>query len=273
VVAKKLGRPAGVELADVVGNAGTAEATLALVAALEAAPAGQVIALVALSDGADVLIFRTTDAVAGGRSTRPVADQVGSALRSAMLYEQLERAYLGTAEALAAALEAKDAYTAEHARSIVDQAEAVGRRLGMEEGALRDVRFGAVFHDIGKIAIPEAILHKRGPLTTEERAAVEQHTVIGEQILTPVEFLATARQLVRHEHERWDGDGYPDGLAGEDIPLGSRIILACDALHAMTSDRPYRSAMSEAEAHAELRRHTGTQFDPLVVDALLEVVT
>jgi HD-GYP domain-containing protein (c-di-GMP phosphodiesterase class II) len=202
-----------------------------------------------------------------------VADQVGSALRGATLYEQLERAYLGTAEALAAALEAKDAYTAEHARSIVDQAEAVGRRLGMDEAALRDVRFGAVFHDIGKIAIPEAILHKRGPLTTEERAAVEQHTVIGEQILAPVEFLATVRKFVRHEHERWDGDGYPDGLAGEDIPLGSRIILACDALHAMTSDRPYRSAMSEAEAHDELRSHTGTQFDPRVVDALLEVVT
>jgi diguanylate cyclase (GGDEF)-like protein len=201
-----------------------------------------------------------------------VADQVGSALRGALLYEQLERAYLGTAEALAAALEAKDAYTAEHARSIVDQAEAVGRKLGMDEGELRDLRFGAVFHDIGKIAIPEAILHKRGPLTAEERAVVERHTIIGEQILAPVEFLATVRRLVRHEHERWDGRGYPDRLAGQDIPLGSRIILACDALHAMTSDRPYRRAMSLEEARAELRRHAGTQFDPRVVEALLELV-
>jgi putative nucleotidyltransferase with HDIG domain len=185
------------------------------------------------------------------------------------LYERLERAYMGTAEALAVALEAKDAYTAEHARSIVDQAEAVGRALGMDEEALRELRLGAVFHDIGKIAIPEAILHKRGPLSPDEREVVEQHTVIGEQILAPVEFLENVRRLVRHEHERWDGDGYPDGLAGEAIPLGSRIILACDALHAMTSDRPYRQAMSGPDAMAELRLHSGTQFDPRVVDALL----
>jgi diguanylate cyclase (GGDEF)-like protein len=201
-----------------------------------------------------------------------VADLIGSALRSASLYERLEAAYLGTAEALAVALEAKDAYTAEHARSIVDQTEAVGRALGMDEEALKDLRLGAVFHDIGKIAIPESILNKRGPLTPEERATIEQHTVIGEQILAPVEFLASVRRLVRHEHERWDGGGYPDRLAGEEIPLGSRIILACDALHAMTSDRPYRKAMSCEEAYAELRRHAGTQFDPRVVEALLEVL-
>jgi diguanylate cyclase (GGDEF)-like protein len=198
-----------------------------------------------------------------------VADQVGAAMRSAQLYERLERAYLGTAEALAAALEAKDAYTAEHARSIVEQAEAVGRRLGMDEAALRDLRFAAVFHDIGKIAIPESILNKPGPLDDPERAVMERHTVVGEQILAPVEFLENVRRLVRHEHERWDGRGYPDGLAGSDIPLGARVILVCDALHAMTSDRPYRRAMSETAAIEELRRHAGTQFDPTVVDALL----
>jgi HD-GYP domain-containing protein (c-di-GMP phosphodiesterase class II) len=98
---------------------------------------------------------------------------------------------------------------------------------------------------------------------------MERHTVVGEQILAPVEFLAGVCKLVRHEHERWDGAGYPDGLAGEAIPLGSRIILACDALHAMTSDRPYRRALPVPVAHAELRRHAGTQFDPQVVEALL----
>jgi diguanylate cyclase (GGDEF)-like protein len=206
------------------------------------------------------------------RLLQTVADQAGAAMRSAALYERLERAYLGTAEALAAALEAKDAYTADHARSIADQAEAVGRRLGLGEQELRDLRLAAVFHDIGKIAVPESILNKPGPLTADGRAAMERHTVVGEQILAPVEFLAGVRRLVRHEHERWDGAGYPDGLAGEEIPLGSRIILACDALHAMTSDRPYRHALPAAVAHDELRRHAGTQFDPAVVEALLAEV-
>ena len=206
------------------------------------------------------------------RLVETVADQVGAALRSASLYEQLERAYLGTAQALVAALEAKDAYTAEHARSIVEQTQRVGARLGLDDAALRDLRFAAVFHDIGKIAVPEAILSKAGPLTAEERALMERHTIVGEQILAPVEFLAGVRVLVRHEHERWDGDGYPDRLAGEAIPLGSRIILACDALHAMTSDRPYRAALSLEDAVAELRRCSGTQFDPKVVEALLAVL-
>ena len=206
------------------------------------------------------------------RLVETVADQAGAALRSASLYEQLEAAYLGTAQALVAALEAKDADTAEHARSIVGQAEEVGRRLGMDEDQLRDLRFAAVFHDIGKISIPEQILCKPGPLTDEERAIMERHTIVGEQILAPVAFLAGVCRLVRHEHERWDGGGYPDGLAGEAIPLGSRIILACDALHAMTSDRPYRHALGREAAVTELRLHAGTQFDPRVIDALLALL-
>ena len=206
------------------------------------------------------------------RLVETVADQAGAALRSASLYEQLERGYLGTAQALVAALEAKDAYTAEHGRLIVAHSEAIGRRLGLDEAELRDLRFAAVFHDIGKISVPEAILSKPGPLTPEERAIMERHTLIGEQILRPVEFLAGVCRLVRHEHERWDGAGYPDRLSGEDIPLGSRIILACDALHAMTSDRPYRRALTHDVAIDELRRHAGTQFDPRVVDELLALL-
>jgi diguanylate cyclase (GGDEF)-like protein len=206
------------------------------------------------------------------RLLQTVADQLGSALRSALLYEQLDRAYLGTAEALATALEAKDSYTAQHAHSIVKWAEAVGRRLGMDEHELRDLRYGAVFHDIGKIAIPEAILNKQGPLDEAEREIMERHTIVGEQILAPVEFLAGVRPIVRHEHERWDGAGYPDGLRGEQIPLGSRIVLVCDAFHAMTSDRPYRDAMSEDAARAELIAGAGTQFDPRVVDGFLAVL-
>jgi putative nucleotidyltransferase with HDIG domain len=206
------------------------------------------------------------------RLLQTVADQLGSALRSALLYEQLDRAYLGTAEALATALEAKDSYTAQHAHSIVQWAEAVGQQLGMDEARLRDLRYGAVFHDIGKIAIPEAILNKQGPLNDAEREIMQRHTIVGEQILAPVEFLARVRPIVRHEHERWDGEGYPDGLSGEDIPLGARIVLVCDAFHAMTSDRPYRTAMSHADARAELIAGAGTQFDPMIVDAFVAVL-
>ena len=208
-------------------------------------------------DGDDVSLLET------------VAAQVGAALRSVAYYDRLERALLGTAEALAGALEAKDAYTADHAREIAEQAATIARQMGLDEAAIRDVRLAAVLHDIGKIAIPETILNKPGPLTDEEFEVVKRHTIVGEQILQPVEALAGVRPMVRHEHERWDGGGYPDGLAGEAIPLGSRIILACDALHAMTSDRPYRKALSTETAHAELRRHAGTQFDPAVIDALL----
>jgi diguanylate cyclase (GGDEF)-like protein len=209
---------------------------------------------------------------ADARLLETVTDQLGAALRSAILYEQLERAYLGTAEALAAALEAKDAHTATHARSIVRHAEGVGRVLGLAGRDLRDVRYGAALHDIGKIAVPEPVLNKPGPLTDDERAQVERHVLVGEQILAPVEFLARVRAIVRHGHERWDGTGYPDRLAGEDIPLGSRIVLACDALDAMTRDRPYRAAMGRAAARDELRLHAGRQFDPNVIGALLDVI-
>ena len=174
------------------------------------------------------------------RLVQTVADQAGSALRSATLYERLEAAYVGTAEALAAALEAKDSYTASHSSAVVEHALAVGKLLGLSEEGMRTLRFGAIFHDLGKIAVPEAILNKRGPLTASERGEIEQHTIVGERILSSVPFLKDVLPLVRHEHERWDGRGYPDGLEGEDIPFGARIILACDAFDAMTSDRPYR---------------------------------
>ena len=163
------------------------------------------------------------------RLVQAVAAQLGGALHAIDLYASLERAYMGTAEALAAALEAKDPYTARHSTSIVERAVAVGRRLGMDAEQLRVLRYGAAFHDIGKLAIPRSLLNKPGPLTAEERTLVEQHTVIGERILTPIEFLEPVLPLVRHAHERWDGPGYPDGLAGESIPLGARVLFACDA--------------------------------------------
>ena len=188
------------------------------------------------------------------------------------LVQRLQEAYVGTAEALANALEAKDQYTADHAGSIADMAVEVGREFGLDEESLRDLRYAAIFHDIGKIAIPDAILNKPGPLTPAEYEVMKRHTVVGEQILGPVQFLEQVRRIVRHDHERWDGTGYPDGLAGRQIPIGARIVLVVDAFHAMISDRPYRKGMSEEAARLELRAHAGTQFDPDVVDAFLRVL-
>jgi diguanylate cyclase (GGDEF)-like protein len=212
--------------------------------------------------------FTTEDAQIVGT----VADHVGAALRTAALYTQLEQTYQGTAEALAAALEAKDNYTADHARSIADLAVEVGNQLDLPADTLRDVRYGAIFHDIGKIAIPDAILNKPGELSPDEFEVVKLHPVTGEQILAPVPFLADVRRIVRHDHERWDGTGYPDGLRGSQIPIGARIVFVVDAYHAMTSDRPYRLGMGDPAARAELRAGAGTQFDPDVVDALLAVL-
>ena len=134
------------------------------------------------------------------------------------------------------------------------------------------VRHGALLHDVGKLAIPNEILHKPGPLTDAEWLVMAEHPVIGERILRRTPQLGHLAPIVRHEHERWDGGGYPDGLADMSIPIGSRIILACDAYNAMITTRPYRDAMSDAVALEELRDKAGTQFDPQVVEALLETL-
>ncbi len=198
-----------------------------------------------------------------------IADQIGSVLQSAELYEELENAYVATVEALSGALEAKDRYTATHAREITEMAVCVGGAMGMSSDELKTLRYAALFHDIGKLAIPSEILNKDSKLEEEEFREVAKHTVIGQQILAPVPFLDEVSPLVRHAHERWDGCGYPDGLSGEEIPIGSRIIFVCDAFHAMTSNRPYRKARPRQDALNELRSEAGTQFDPDVVEAFL----
>ena len=205
------------------------------------------------------------------RLVQTVADLVGSALRSAMLYERLDSAYIGTAQALATALEA-DHRDVDGPRRMVEWATAVGRRLGVSGDELRTLRLAAIFHDIGKASIADDVLRKRGPLTDAEREQIERHAEAGERILASVDFLEEVRPLVRHAHECWDGSGYPDGLAGEAIPLGARIVHACDAYDAMTADRPYREPMSAADARAQLIAGAETQFDRRVVAALIEVL-
>jgi diguanylate cyclase (GGDEF)-like protein len=201
-----------------------------------------------------------------------LAQQAKLALQSVASYESLERTFVSTVEALANALEASDELTSRHARWITDLALEVGEQLGLEQQELKRLELGALFHDIGKLGIPTSILVKPGPLTAEERAVVETHPVLGERILAPIEQLGEVRRIVRSCHERFDGSGYPDGLRGSEIPIESRIVLACDAYHAMTTDRPYRKALGAEVARQQLEDHAGSQFDPAVVDALLQVL-
>ncbi len=206
------------------------------------------------------------------RLLETVADQLGSALHAAAAYERLEVAYFDTVEALAAALEGNRVQRPGEARDVAARAEEVGRRLGLEREALRELRYAAVLRNVGQAGVPDALLAKPGPLTDGQRSAVERHALNADRLLAQVAFLDGARMLVRHSHERWDGRGYPDGLAGEQIPLGARVLAVCDAYEAMTSDRPYRGAMPEALARAELTAGAGSQFDPRVVSAALAVV-
>ena len=201
-----------------------------------------------------------------------IAHQSKLALTNAGSFDTLERTFLETVEALANALEANDEYTSSHARWITDLSLKVGEELGLEGASLKRLELGALFHDIGKIGIPETILSKPGPLTPDERKVVEMHPELGEKIIAPIDRLEEVRPIVRHCHERFDGDGYPDKLLGQEIPIESRIILVCDAYHAMTTDRPYRKRLSKTEALRRLEEAAGTQFDPRVVEACVRLL-
>ena len=201
-----------------------------------------------------------------------IAHQSRLALTNAGSFDTLERTFLETVEALANALEANDEYTSSHARWITDLSLKVGQELGLEGTSLKRLELGALFHDIGKIGIPETILSKPGPLTPTEREIVETHPELGEKIIAPIDRLEEVRPIVRHCHERFDGEGYPDRLAGDDIPIESRIILVCDAYHAMTTDRPYRKRLPAEEALRRLHEAAGTQFDPRVVEVCARVL-
>jgi len=181
--------------------------------------------------------------------------------------QELRDSYVATVRALANAVEARDAYTGQHAERVA----AFGLRIAQGHGTQltddRQVEFGFLLHDVGKVAIPDAILFKPGPLDAAERSLIERHAVIGWEILRGVAWLEEARLVVRHHHERWDGAGYPDGLAGEEIPLAARIFAVADTLDALTTDRPYRPGCSFATARDIIVDASGAQFDPAVVEA------
>jgi putative nucleotidyltransferase with HDIG domain len=196
--------------------------------------------------------------------------------REASIQRSLElgRAYRGTAVLLRDLLEEDDEYTGHHTEDVVELSAAVAVEMGFSEDVQRETEMGALLHDIGKIAVPDEIINKPGPLNDEEWAIMKTHTVEGERMLQQVGgLLSSVGVVVRASHERWDGGGYPDGLAGEAIPVAARIVSACDAFNAMTTDRSYRTALPLEIAIAELRANAGTQFAPDVVEALIAVVT
>ena len=175
-------------------------------------------------------------------------------------------------QALLVALDARDGYSGDHSRRVVELAVEVAREMGLSEGEVAAVEQCALLHDVGKLAVPDSILNKPGPLDAPEREAMRRHAEMGARMVGSLEGLAHLDPLVRAVHERWDGGGYPDGLEGEQIPLPSRVVHACDAWHAMASDRPYREALSVEEVSEELGRNAGRQFDPRVVPALVRVL-
>lgn len=206
------------------------------------------------------------------RLLQGIAEMGGTAIGRAMLHHNLEEAYIQMILSLAQAINAKDAYTRGHSERLAALTEAVGRALGLPEDEVRDIRWAAVVHDIGKIGAPDCILFKPGPLTEQEWEIMRQHPVIGEQILLPVGRMGGVAKIVRHHQEKWDGTGYPDRLRGDEIPLGARIVAIVDAFGAMTDTRPYKNAVGPAQAQEEITRCAGTQFDPEVVEIFCRVL-
>ena len=197
------------------------------------------------------------------------ASAVSPAGDDARVAESLRAAYLQMSRSLVAAVEAKDPYTKNHSMNVADYAERIARMMDQDEYAVDMVRCAATFHDIGKIGIPDAILTKPTSLTDEEFEFIKRHATIGEDILGQCEFFSSEATLVRHHHERWDGRGYPDGLGGADIPLGSRIITVCDAVDCMFNIRSYKQGFNLDQVLGELQRNSGTQFDPDIATLMI----
>jgi putative nucleotidyltransferase with HDIG domain len=184
---------------------------------------------------------------------------------------ELRRSYMATVRALCNAVEARDAYTGKHAERVAAYGMEIARVLDAPFSDDPEVEFGFLLHDVGKVAVPDSILWKPEPLTPEERTLMERHPIVGWEILREIDFLGEAKLVVRHHHERWDGDGYPDGLAGDVIPLAARVFAVADVLDALTTIRPYRPPSPLAVARQMIEESAGSQFDPEVVAAFLEI--
>lgn len=198
-----------------------------------------------------------------------LASKAAAAIESSNLYEDLKETYIATVEALANAIEARDTYTRGHTERVYVLSKILADELGWTEAELGDLRIGGVLHDIGKIGVPDSILNKSGRLTDEEFEIMRTHPEKGARMVESIPFLRTALPYIKYHHERHDGKGYPYGLKGDEIPLPGRLLAVVDTLDAVTSDRPYRKGRPLAEAIEEIKNHSGTQFNPEIVDACL----
>jgi HD-GYP domain-containing protein (c-di-GMP phosphodiesterase class II) len=203
---------------------------------------------------------------------RAIAAQASLAIENAALYEDIERSYFSTVKALAKAIEVKDPYTHGHSERVTEYALMIAEAMRLEERDRQKLKYAATLHDIGKIGIAGRVLNKPGSLTDEEYTHVKTHPLLGDSIVEPVEFLQGPRPIILHHHERFDGTGYPDGLKGRAIPLCARILAVADAFEAMRSDRPYRRALPFEMAKGELRKNSGGQFDPEIVEVFLDIL-
>jgi HD-GYP domain-containing protein (c-di-GMP phosphodiesterase class II) len=186
-------------------------------------------------------------------------------------WQELQRSYTATVRALSNAVEARDAYTGKHAERVTAYGLMLARLVQPALAASPPIEFGFLLHDIGKLAVPDAILFKPGPLTAEEFALMARHPVIGAEIVGQIDFLSDSVQVIRHHHEWWNGSGYPDGLRSTDIPLAARIFAVADVLDALSTDRPYRAALPLAQARDMILAGAGTHFDPQIVDAFATI--
>ncbi|MEA3506562.1 MAG: GAF domain-containing protein [Elusimicrobiota bacterium] len=201
-----------------------------------------------------------------------LADQAAVAIENIQLYSNMKEMYIGTIKTLAEAIDAKDPYTRGHSDRVAEIATGIAKRMRLPQKLVRNIEFAALIHDIGKIGIKDSILLKPGRLSESEYEIIKRHPQIGEQIIAPIEFLTSVAPLVLYHHEYYNGDGYVEGLKGEEIPIGARIINVADSYEAMTSDRPYHKKMPKEEALAELRNESGKQFDPRVVEVFLDMM-
>ena len=201
-----------------------------------------------------------------------ISDQAASALRRATLHEQLEQSFVQMVLALAKAMDARDSYTQDHSQRMAAITDALCQKLGIDREQIQTIHSAAALHDIGKIGVPDEILRKPGPLTDQEWDTMKRHPKIGADILAPVTELALVAPIIIAHHEKFDGSGYPYGLKGDQIPIGARILAVVDAYIAIIDERVYRKARCHEDAISELKKYSGTQFDPTVVDVFLKLV-